>query len=318
MLSRIADATYWMSRYLERTGNTARMIEINLTHIVESEESFTEENLWRPMLAICSDEEGYAERYPDGEVTARRVMNHMTNERSNFNSIRSSLKLARENARVVRDRISKEMWEVMNEFWLDIDTRLKKPLTPEKAGDFFADVRRQVALFHGVTGNTMVRGEEFDFYLLGSFVERADMTTRILDVKYHLLLPDPSLVGSPLDFYQWAALLKTVSGYEAFRRRYAWGLRPIDVAEFIIFEPSFPRSIRFAVNTMKEAAVSVAGGKNDRLATALSHLDKQLELATPTYVFEEGLHEFTQRLLRRIEAVHHAVSTEFFEITLEN
>ncbi len=144
---------------------------------------------WRPLLSISGSEAAYAARNSDG-ITGQRVIEFMVRERANSNAIRSCLRLARDNARVVRDRISKEMWEVMNELWLRSEPSLTSPMSPERTAPFCRFVRGEVARFHGVTVSTMMRGEAFGFYHLGTFVERADMTARILDVKYHLLLPE--------------------------------------------------------------------------------------------------------------------------------
>src|SRR5215471_6155771 len=247
-----------MSRYLERAGNTARLVEINLLHLLEAEDALPEAAQWRPLLSISGSEEVYRKRYDGGEVTASRTIQFMTRERQNANSIRSSLRLARENARVVRDRISNEMWEAINEMWLRIDRLLEGTAPAERSPAIYAEVLDGVARFHGISVSTMMRGEAYGFYLLGTCVERADMTARILDVKYHLLLPDISMVGSPLDYYQWAALLKSLSGFESYRRRYQSGLRPIDVAAFVIFEADFPRSLRFAADRMLQALDDVA------------------------------------------------------------
>ena len=157
MLSRIADTLYWMSRYLERADNTARMLQINLQYLIEAEDALPAEAQWRPLLNITGGEEPYAECYESEEITAHKVIQFMTQGRTNANSIRSSLRTARENARVVRDRISKEMWEAMNELWLNVDARLKTPVIPERAAAFYSSVRSEVARFHGVTLNTMMR-----------------------------------------------------------------------------------------------------------------------------------------------------------------
>ena len=169
-------------------------------------------------------------------------------------SIRNSLRSARENARVVRDRISKEMWEAMNELWLAASEPPQDATHSGTGGALLLPGAREVGRFHGVTLNSMMRGEAFSFYTLGTFLERTDMTARIMDVKYHLLLPELSMVGSPLDYYQWVALLKSLSGFEAFRRRYQTGLRPLDIAGFIIFDADFPRSLRFRVDRLSGAA----------------------------------------------------------------
>jgi len=315
MLSRIADSLYWMSRYLERAGNTARLLEINLLYLLEAEDALPVSAQWKPLLSISGSEEAFAQCSGGAEISANRVIQFMTQERSNPNAIRSSLRLARENARVVRDRISKEMWEAMNELWLQVDRQLATPLPSERAPAVYADVRQGVARFHGLTSNTMMRGEGWGFYLLGTFLERADMTARILDVKYHLLLPDVSMVGSALDYYQWAALLRSLSGFEAYRRKYHAGLRPLDVAEFVIFEPNFPRSLWFALERMENALQTVGNGESDSGAS-MRRLRECLEHSSSELVFKEGLHEFLERFLVQISELHSALTQDYFEAHL--
>jgi len=312
MLSRIADSLYWMSRHLERAGNTARLLEINLVHLLEAEDALPEAMQWRPLLSIGCSEDAYKARYPGAEVSAARTIQFMTRERTNHSSIRNSLRLARENARVVRDRISNEMWEAINEMWLRLDRGVERGAS-DRAPALFAEVRNGVARFHGISVSTMMRGEGFGFYLLGTCVERADMTARILDVKYHLLLPDVSMVGSPLDYYQWAALLKSLSAFEAFRRRYQAGLRPLDIAEFVLFERDFPRSLRFTVDRMRHALQEIGSDAGDLASTALRELDTLLAEASPEQVFRRGLHEYLDDFLARVGAFSGAVSREYFE-----
>ena len=317
MLSRIADSLYWMSRHLERAGNTSRLLEINLIYLLEAEDALPVSAQWKPLLAITSTEAAYEKCFGSPEITAHRVVQFMTSERSNPNSIRSSLRLARENARVVRDRISKEMWESMNESWLQFDRQLSAPVVPERAASLYAAVRASVARFHGLTSNTMMRGEGWAFYLLGTVLERADMTARILDVKYHLLLPDVSMVGSPLDYYQWAALLKSLSGFEAYRRKYQAGLQPVDVAEFVIFERDFPRSLAFALDRMEEALRIIRAGDPEGASSAAMHrLRDALRQTTPEDIFHRGLHEFLEEFLQLICDLHGALQMEYFEAYL--
>jgi uncharacterized alpha-E superfamily protein len=314
MLSRIAESVYWMSRYLERAGNTARLMEINLLHLLEAEDVLPETAHWRPLLSIGASEDLYAKCYGGAPITARRTIQFVTTERENPSSIRNSLRDARENARVVRDRISKEMWEAMNELWLRLDRQFTSPLTAERAPAVYAEVRNGVARFHGLTGSTMMRGEAYGFYVLGSVVERADMTARIFDVKYHLLLPDLSMVGSPLDYYQWAALLKSLSGFEAYRRRYHSGLQPVDVAEFVIFEREFPRSLRFCAQQMRDALAAVGapgGAASPSLARAETVL-ALLEDNSAESIFTRGLHEFLSEFLDRVAELHEALVSEYF------
>lgn len=314
MLSRIADSLYWMSRYLERAGNTARLLEINLLHLLEAEDAIPEAAQWKPLLSITASEEIFAKCYAGAPITAQRVVDFLTQERSNHNAIRSSLRTSRENARVVRDRISKEMWEALNELWFQLERFLAVPLHPARATPLYAEVRNGVARFHGLTSNTMMRGQGWGFYLLGTFLERADMTARILDVKYHLLLPDLTMVGSPLDYYQWAALLKSISGFEAFRRRYHEGLRPIDVAEFVVLEPDFPRSLRFSLDRMQNALRTVGDSIPDSASNrVMRRLTDRLQHSSAEQVFEQGLHEFLEESLEGIGELNTGLQSDYFE-----
>jgi uncharacterized alpha-E superfamily protein len=312
MLSRIADSLYWMSRYLERADGTARLLEINLTHLLEAEHALPEAAEWTPLLSICGHDTHFTEHTGGSEATGARVTEFMTRAAGNPGSIRSSLRLARENARVVRDRISKEMWEGLNEAWLRSEERLAYTPGPE----YFRWLRSEVARFHGLTVSTMMRGEAFGFYLLGFFLERADMTCRLLDVKYHLLLPDLSLVGSPLDYYQWAALLRSLSGFEAYRRKHQL-LRPIDVAEFVIFDADFPRSLRFAVDRMQQALLGIGAKESHSEALgAVRELTRLLEKSDAEGLFQRGLHEFLAEVLKRVSGLHEALREEYFEAHL--
>jgi len=314
MLSRIADSLFWMSRYLERANSTSRLIGIKLVHMVETEDSMPEAAQWRPMLSIAGHEETYAALHPAGEIEAEGVIEFLTREPSNASSVLNCLRLARENARIVRDRLSKEMWESMNDFWLHLDGQLKRPLPLDAWPEFHKFVRNSVALFHGLALNTMMRGEAFDFYQIGTFLERADMTARILDVKYHLLLPDVSMVGSAIDYYQWAALLKSLSGFEAYRRKVHAGFRPIDVAEFVLFEREFPRSLRFSIDRLYSSMQNLgASALQHRSFQIIGGLLEEWEHADIQEVFvETGLHEFLQEFLKKVSALQSALAKDFF------
>lgn len=312
MLSRIADSMYWMARYLDRAGETARLMEINLLYLVEAEEDMGDEDKWRPILQITSSEPFYIELYGDDIINTTRVLQFISGGRSNPSSIRTCLRLFRENARVARDRISKEMWEAVNEIWMNFDERLKGSLTAERAGALFAELRNQVARFHGLAASTMMRGEAYAFYQLGGCFERADMTARILDVKYHIILPDLSMVGSALDYYQWAALLKSLSGFEAFRRSYHSGFMPADVAEFVVLNRDFPRSIVFSVEHIGTALQSIGCEGKEKTTAAFADLSALVEL-TSHQIFADGLHEYLQLLLARLTSFHGALAEEFFQ-----
>ena len=317
MLSRIGESLYWMSRYLERAGNTARLIEINLLHLLEAEDALPEGAQWRPLLSISGSEDLYAFIYEGAPIGARRAIQFMTSARQNSNSIRNSLRMSRENARVVRDRISKEMWESLNELWLRLDRQMQGPLLPENGAALYSEVRSGVAHFHGVALSTMMRNEAFGFYLLGTCLERADMTARILDVKYHLLLPDVSMVGSPLDYYQWAALLKSLSGFEAYRRHYHAGCVPSTSPS----SPSSKRSFRARCASRPTACArrcsrSGPPGPSSRTANAMDALMGQLCENNAETVVADGMHEFLERFLERIADLDAALKAEYFEVYL--
>ena len=312
MLSRLADSMYWMARYLERAGETARLMEINLLYLVEAEEDMGEEDKWRPILQITSTESLYTEQFGDGGISTPRVLQFISAGRTNPNCIRSCLRLFRENARVARDRISKEMWEAVNEIWMSFNERLKGPLSAERASSLFVELRNQVARFNGLVASTMMRGEAYAFYQLGGCLERTDMTSRIMDVKYHIILPDLSMVGSALDYYQWAALLKSLSGYEAFRRSYHTGFMPADVAEFVVLNRDFPRSIVFSVDRMGAALQIIGLEGKDATQAAFDQVSGMVSV-TAQEIFAEGLHEYLERLLRQVGSFHSALAEEFFQ-----
>jgi len=316
MLSRIAEAIYWMSRYVERADATARLLENHLVHVAEAESPLPEAAEWKPLLAIAGLESAYCDAYGSDEIKAQRVLEFLTSGREPASSVRDCLRLSRENARVVRDRISGEMWESLNEVWLHNGERLRSDLTLERAPGLYRAIRREIARYHGVASGTMMRGEHFGFYLLGFFMERADMTARTLDVKYHLLLPDLGLVGSALDYYQWAGLLKTLSGFESFRRKYHGGLRPIDVAEFALFDGEFPHSLRFALDRIAQALASIGGVAGGRSGESLARLEVQLASHDAEKIFARGLHEFLEEFLSCVAALHETVHDDYFEAHL--
>ncbi len=313
MLSRIAESLYWMARHLERADNTARVLDINVVHMLEADEGLTEEMQWKPLLTIVGADEGYEDIYPDGRVTVQRVIHLLTQDPKNPGCIHNSLRLARENARVVRDRISNAMWETLNEFWLATDKHLKAKLPPWRAAEFYTFVHRQVATFLGLSQSTMMRGEAHGFAVLGSLQERADMTARILDVRYHLLLPDPLLVGSPLDYYQWGALLKSLSGFDAYRRRYQNGIRPIDVVEFVILNPDFPRSLIYCVNGLERALERIGYRPQGQAHGCMEALRDHLSASDPGGIIARGLHEYLDDFLARLADLSAALQADYFD-----
>ncbi len=217
---------------------------------------------------------------------------------------------------MVRDRISNEMWEAINEFWLSVDKHLKTTLQPWRAAEFYSYVHREVATFFGFAQSTMMRGEAYGFTILGSLQERADMTARILDVRYHLLLPDVSMVGSPLDFYQWGALLKSLSGFAAYRRMYQSGIRPIDVVEFAVLNADFPRSLAYCLDGMEKALERIGSVTHGAVPEAMQALRAHLDGATPQDILDQGLHEYLDQFLALLAALTSALQGDYFEARL--
>ncbi|MBV5275996.1 MAG: alpha-E domain-containing protein [Lamprocystis purpurea] len=316
MLSRIGESLYWMTRNLERVDGTARILDINVVYMLEADEDATEEMQWQPLLNIVGADEIYPIRYPDKRVTVQRVIHLLTQGKDNPGSLYNSLRLARENARVVRDRISNAMWEAINEFWLSADKHLKTTLQPWRAAEFYAFVHREVATFFGIAQSTMMRGEAYGFTVLGSLQERADMTARILDVRYHLLLPDVSMVGSPLDYYQWGALLKSLSGFESYRREYHGGIRPIEVVEFVVLNPDFPRSLTYCLDGMERAVKRIGYVEQGTVPQALDALRGHLTGVTATDILDRGLHEYLDRFLELLADLTTALQSDYFEAHL--
>ncbi len=313
MLSRIAESLYWMARHLERVDNTARILDINVIHMLEADDGITEAMQWTPLLAIVGMDECYADFYPDGQITVQRVIHLLTQDRHNPGCLYNSLKLARENARAVRDRISNAMWETLNQFWLTTDRHLAATLPPWRAAEFYAFVHREVATFFGLSQSTMMRSPAYGFTMLGSLQERADMTARILDVRYHLLLPDLSLVGSPLDYYQWGALLKSLSGFESYRRQYQNGIRPIDVVEFVVLEPNYPRSLSYCLEGMERAFQRIGHRPDGAVAERLYALREHLSGVAARDILDQGLHEYLDEFLVRLADFSEALQSDYFD-----
>jgi uncharacterized alpha-E superfamily protein len=317
MLSRMAEALYWMARNLERADNASRLLEMNLLHLVEAEEGGGTHTQWNPYLEISGSEALFEKLYGKIPLTSESAVAFLTQDKNNPNSILNVLQSARENARVVRDCISKEMWENINHLWLWASDRLKTPLSTERAPAFCRTLRHETAGFDGLTASTMMQGESYSFYRMGLFLERADMSARILDVKYYILLPDVSKVGSALDYYQWMALLKSLSGFEAFRQTYQAGLRPSDVAEFVVLCAEFPRSLRFCVERMGNALAQMSGGRRDNETyRAWRNLHEALTRQTAASIFQQGLHEFLAEILQLLARMNEALQAQYFEAHL--
>ncbi len=313
MLSRVADSIYWLNRYIERAENVARFVEVNLNLLMDNPIGVTQQ--WDPLIAVTGDRALFSELY--GEATARNVLNFLTFDSHSPNSILSCVRSARENARSVRETISSEMWEQINAFYLMVEAAAKdKPDDIREAHEFYAEVKMASHRFNGVMNATASWNESWHFGQLGRLLERADKTSRILDVKYFLLLPSAKAVGSPLDNLQWIALLKSASAYEMYRK-VEQTISPTNVARFLIFDPHFPRSIKFCLCRAEESLRKIAG--TDEIQTlpserALGRLRSELEYVTFEEIFQQGLHEFLDKLQGDLNQVGDRIYTDFIAV----
>ena len=296
MLSRVADRIFWMSRQMERAENMARILGVTSNMVLFGTPEKREQNLLAPLTITDSAERYFAKKKP---VVFEALVDFLALDADNPSSIYSCLRWARENAHAVRWQITSEMWETLNTTWIEMKAVRRSDLAGAGAAKFFDWVKDRSHLFRGVTYGTILRGEAFNFSRLGTFLERADNTARILDVKYHILLPDVKDVGGALDYYQWTALLRSVSAFETYRALYRDQIFPIKVAQLLILEPRMPRSLAACFDQITQAMEKIEG--HDRAAKRLaSVLHAGLVNADIDEIFRDGLHEYLTRALADI------------------
>lgn len=309
MLSRVADSIYWMSRYVERAENLARFIDVTLNLQLDLPPGSAEP--WQPLIYTTGDHEYFAKKY--GVANQENVIHFLTFDTEYSSSIRSCLDAARENARSVRETISSEMWEQLNLFYYFVRERTGDQLR-ESPLDFYNEIKLRSNLFKGLTDNTMSRGEGWNFSRLGRLIERADKTTRILDVKYFLLLPTVSDIGSPTDDLQWQAVLRSVSGMEMFRKLYHQ-ITPQRVVKFLVLDRSFPRAVHYCVCELEKALHQIAGTPADTFSNLAEQragrLRSELAYTTVDDIIAHGLHEFLDGLQTHLNRIGEGVHETF-------
>lgn len=312
MLSRVADSIYWMNRYIERAENTARFIDVNLNLMLDLPPGSNEQ--WEPLVRTTADLPLFLEHY--GEPSRRNVVEFLTFDPDNPNSIIRCLHAARENARSVRDAISSEMWEQVNKFHLMV-RRAAFTRTAEDFHLFYARVKQESHMFSGITDATMSHGEGWHFGRLGRMIERADKTSRLLDVKYFILLPAVSDVGTPFDDLQWSALLKSTSALEMFRKRFG-RIQPEKVADFLILDRDFPRSILFCLERAEESLRVITGGPvgtfDNDAQQLLGRLCARLRYILIEEAIRQGLHEFLDGVQQELNAIGDGIHAAFFAL----
>jgi len=308
MLSRTADSLFWMSRYVERAENTARMLDVGfrMSQLPRNVNDPSAE--WRPPLAISGDMKAFAERFD--AVTEDNVIRWLALDKENPSSVYESVRTARENAREIRGTLTNEMWESLNATWLEIKDLTMERLREWGYREFFEWVKERSNLFRGVTVGTMVQDQGFHFVRLGTFIERADNTARLLDVKYHLLVKD---VGVAVDYYQWGALLRSVSAFKAYRRIYRDTIQPKLVAELLILREDFPRSLHACLSEVYNI-LQLLGPRHEcsRLAGALH---AELHFGRLEEIAKKGLHPFLTDFVARNNSLAVEIRKNFMMVT---
>ncbi|WP_040787654.1 alpha-E domain-containing protein [Massilia niastensis] len=309
MLSRTADHLFWMARYTERAENTARMLDVRVQYALMPQSALAEQQSWRTMLGVSELEEQFDAKYT--ALTQKEVIDFMVRDPDNPSSIASCLRAARENARAVRGSLTTEVWETENTTWLELQQHLKSRMFEHNPGQFLEWVKHRSHLSRGVTLGTMFQDEAFNFIRLGTFLERADNTARILDVKFKFLDSDTIKAGPQGEFYYLAALLRSVSAFETYRKVYRDAITPTRVAALLILQAKMPRSL---VACMAAVVANLQDVRNDlshgteRLAVKLH---ATLQSAEIDDILEKGLHEFLTSFLASIEELGNCISRDF-------
>lgn len=313
MLSRVACNTYWMSRYIERAENVARFIDVNLHLMLDL--PVDEADQWSPLVTVTGDEKLFKERY--GEATRENVIEFLTFDPEYPNSIYSCFRQARENARTVREVISSELWRHANEMYLEMSAPGVKRRAANNPNEFYTHIKEVSTLFKGLSDATMTHDEEWQFVRLGRMIERADKTSRIIDVKYFILLPQTNYVGTPYDNIQWASVLKSTSALEMYRREHH-RINPVEVADFLILSRHFPRAIRFCVATAEECVHAITGSPEGTFSNPaerqLGKLSSELDFADIEEIRDQGLHEYLDDFQAKLNGVGEAIFRTFFDL----
>ena len=310
MLSRVANSIYWMSRYVERAENIARFIDVTLQVILDQPAESGEQ--WEPLIRTTGDEKFFEERY--GEFNSSNVLKFLSFDRSYSNSIITCLQNARENARTVREAISSESWEQLNAYYHFVK---EASVSPNSYSDpeFYDRVRQHSQLFSGILDATMTRGTGWHFANIGSLIERADKTSRILDVKYFTLLRNVQDIDTTFDDLLWSAVLRSVSGFEMFRKRHHT-LTVHRVVDFLVLDPKFPRTVLYCLeqtlHSLNRIEASIPNDQNPAIYKTIE-LIRSLRSMTANVIIDGGMHEFIDSFQSQLNDIGKAINDTFFK-----
>jgi uncharacterized alpha-E superfamily protein len=310
MLGRTANGLFWMFRYLERAENTARLLEAAL-RMALTRDLVTSEEEWRSVIATLGLQANY-EANNDG-YTASQVWNFVLRDKENPTSVRAMFGAVRTNARMVRTAISGEVWEAINTNWMALDKILTRPVPQSSVGDVVRMIRRAGTLVHGAMTGSMLRNEGYYFARAGTYLERGDSTARILDMKYFLLLPSLSYVGTSLDSGQWDQVLRSVAGDRVFSWLNAGQYDARNIVEFLVLDDRFPRSLAFCHSALRDqlAALARLHGSEGECNALMRDADTHIADITVDDIFEAGLHEFLTDFMARNAAIGEAIAEDY-------
>ncbi|PUB11578.1 alpha-E domain-containing protein [Yoonia sediminilitoris] len=301
MLGKTAGGLYWMFRNLERSENTARLLEAGFRiALTRSSDPASE---WKSVVTTASVSNAFAAKHDS--YTAETVVDFLLRDKSNPSSVLSVIESARTNARMVRTDLTTEVWTAVNDNWMALSDAFKRPIRLTELPKVLGLVRQQSALVRGALHGTMLRNDAYDFAQIGTAIERADNTARILDVKYYTLLPSASFVGSPLDNVQWETILRSVSAHRAFRWLNDDDMTSANIAEFLILDARFPRSLAFCAKSALENLDYLAKDYGARspchdMAQALRQKQRDRDIAS---IFDYGLHEYISDFIKENNAL---------------
>jgi uncharacterized alpha-E superfamily protein len=298
---------------VERAENTARVLDVTWRMSLLVKEARLKDQEWFAPLNITGTLFPYSGRH--NVVCAREVLHFLGLDPENPTSIYACWKQARENARSVRGSITSEMWEVLNATWLEMQSMDEEKMESRGISMFFDWVKERGHLFRGVTLGTMHRDDAYEFTRLGTFVERADSTARILDVKYHVLLPSVKDVGGAVDYYQWSAVLRSVTAFEAYRKVYRDVITPLRLAELLILRDDIPRSLRFCLAQVCETLEKVQNSQSQETLRLAGELLAGLECGRISDIFAGGLHEYLTEFLDSMHDISRQIQSSFFAAT---
>ncbi len=313
MLCRTANELFWMARHIERAENTARLLDVtyrtSLLPYQLQEPGLAWAEPWSVPLIATGVATPYYQKYP--ELNSENVLRFMIMDDDNRSSIWSCLWAARESARSVRGAITSEMYEDLNGAWIEIRDHGFERLNDVGVSDFLDWVKMRSHLFRGVTFGTMLRDEAYHFIRLGTHIERADNTARILDTKYHILLPSTADVGGAVDYYQWASLLQSLSGFESYRKIYSDVISPRRVAELLVLRDDMPRSLHSCLNFIDDTLELLCDDNSRELRRQAGELHARLHYGKTEEIIRFGLHEYLMDFLSRVSALGGEISRRF-------